>query len=123
MDKHTESVNVASANKLDYQVVFEKIEIANYGIERLKNAVFKQYAILVDAAVSNHLTDQSKIEKIMDGLLDYGDEERFCDLYGKLCRHVYYTYPQMVGRYAALFRAQFAEGDGAWEDGGAGRCT
>ena len=43
----------------------------------------------------------------MDGLSDFGDYGEFLELYKKFCRHVYYTYPETVGKHAALFRALF----------------
>ena len=75
----------------------------------LKKAVFQQYSILVDAVINTSITDQREVERIMDGLLHFGDEVKFLDIYRKLCRHVYCTYPQMVSEHAALFRAQFME--------------
>ena len=52
---------------------------------------------------------EKEIERIMDGLLDFGDDEKFLALYKKLCRHVYTFYPQMVGKHIAIFRMQFEE--------------
>ena len=48
-------------------------------------------------------------EAIMDGFLDFCDDEKFLALYKKLCRHVYYQYPQLVGEHVNLFRLQFEE--------------
>ena len=45
----------------------------------------------------------------MDGLLVFCDDEKFLALYKKLCRHVYYQYPQLVGEHVNLFRLQFEE--------------
>ncbi|MBQ7960192.1 MAG: hypothetical protein IJ285_03140 [Clostridia bacterium] len=45
----------------------------------------------------------------MDGLLDFCDDECFLQLYKRLCRYVYDTFPQMVGEHINLFRMQFEE--------------
>lgn len=50
-----------------------------------------------------------EIERIMDGLVDFGDNPRLLELYKTLCRHVYYKYPALVGEHTALFRLQFEE--------------
>ena len=92
----------------DYQEVFGKLRSAIEGIESLKKAAHKQYSILVDAVINNQITDQKEIERIMDGLVDFGDDVEFLTIYQKLCRHVYYTYPEMVGEHAWLWRAQFS---------------
>ena len=91
----------------DYQEVFGKLEAAIEGIESRKKAAYKQYSILVDAVINNQITDQKEIERIMDGLTDFGDYPEFLEIYRKLCRHVYYTYPEMVGEHVNLLRALF----------------
>ena len=47
----------------------------------------------------------------MDGLSDFGDYPEFLELYRKLCRHVYYHFPSMVGEHVAWFRALFMTND------------
>jgi len=53
--------------------------------------------------------EEREIERIMDGLVDFGDNPRLLELYKTLCRHVYYKYPALVGEHTALFRLQFEE--------------
>lgn len=57
-----------------------------------------------------------KIERIMDGLLDFADDELFLVLYKKLCRHVYNSYPRMVSEHIALFRMQLEDGENDHEN-------
>ena len=45
----------------------------------------------------------------MDGLMDFGDDQRFLALYKALCRHVYDKHPTLVREHIALFRTQFEE--------------
>ena len=86
-------------------------------ITGLRNAAFQRYSYLVDAVVSDQIADAKRVEQIMDGLLDFCDEERFIEIYRKLCRHVYYHYPELVGEHVALFRALFETADDAANDG------
>lgn len=40
----------------------------------------------------------------MDGLLDFGDDLRFLEIYKRLCRYIFYKHPQMVGEHIYLWR-------------------
>ena len=77
----------------------------------LRDIAYKHYATLVADVIADQITDIKAIEKIMDGLCDFGDEKRFLDLYRSLCRHVYYRYPEIVGEHVALFRMQWMTKD------------
>ena len=100
----------------DYQSAFQKIASAVEGIEALRRTAFRQYSLLVEAVINNQLTGQQEIQRIMDGLSDFGDQEEFLELSKKLYRHIYYAYPEMVGKYAALFRAMFMNNAASGEE-------
>ena len=100
----------------DYQSAFQKIASAVEGIEALRRTAFRQYSLLVEAVINNQITDQQEIQQIIDGLSDFGDQEEFLELSKKLYRHIYYTYPEMVGKYAALFRAMFMNNASSGEE-------
>ena len=80
-------------------------------LRMLQDRAFNQYSSLVGQVISGQITDKQDIEKIMDGILDFCDEDRFINIYRQLCRHIYYQYPQLVGEHIALFRAQFETND------------
>lgn len=70
----------------------------------------------MDEVLAGQITEESQIEHILDGILDFGDDLRFLELSKKLCRHIYYQYPQLVGNFVSMYRALFVEGgndDGA----------
>ena len=100
----------------DYQSAFQKIASAVEGIEALRRTAFRQYSLLVEAVINNQITDQQEIQQIIDGLSDFGDQEEFLELSKKLYRHIYYVYPEMVGKYAALFRAMFMNNAASGEE-------
>ena len=100
----------------DYQSAFQKIASAVEGIEALRRTAFRQYTLLVEAVINNQITDQQEIQQIIDGLSDFGDQEEFLELSKKLYRHIYYAYPEMVGKYAALFRAMFMNNAASGEE-------
>ncbi len=68
-------------------------------LSALMDTAYVQYSACVDAILRDELTDVVQIEKIMDGLCDFGDDERFLELYKRLCRHIYRRYPQLVGEH------------------------
>ena len=74
-------------------------------ISRLMDAAYQQYSRLVEQVLNGRITEEREIERIMDGLVDFGDDPRLLEL----CRHVYYKYPALVGEHTALFRLQFEE--------------
>ena len=74
---------------------------------KIKASAYRLYSEAVEAILSDRITVPNHIERIMDGLLDFCDEDRFIEIYRKLCRHIYYQYPQMVGEHVAIFRLQF----------------
>lgn len=93
----------------NYESHLKELEKTIQALNRLRDSAFAQYSTLVDSVLRNEITDQRQLERIMDGLLDFCDEERFLQIYKKLCRHIFYRYPQMVGEHVALFRAQFED--------------
>ena len=95
----------------DYSEVMADISAAVQGIETLKKHAYKSYSALVDEILADRLTDEATIERIMDGLSDFGDYPEFLELYRKLCRHAYYHFPSMVGEHVAWFRALFMTND------------
>ncbi len=68
-------------------------------LKALMDIAYEQYASCVNAIIRDELTDIVQIEKVMDGLCDFGDDERFLELYKKLCRHIYRRYPQLVSEH------------------------
>ena len=67
-------------------------------ISRLMDAAYQQYSRLVEQVLNGRITEEREIERIMDGLVDFGDDPRLLELYKTLW-----------GEHAALFRLQFEE--------------
>ena len=69
-------------------------------ISRLMDAAYQQYSRLVEQVLNGRITEEREIERIMDGLVDFGDDPRLLELYKT---------PALVGEHTALFRLQFEE--------------
>ena len=101
----------------NYDLLLEEIKGTVGKISDLYDLAYTQYASIVDEVLAGRLTDEKQIEQILDGILDFGDDLRFLELSKKLCRHIYYQYPQLVGDYVHMFRATFMEKEDADGDG------
>ena len=77
--------------------------------EDLKSALYQQYSRTVDLVIAGEITEKAEIEKVLDSLLDFGDDERFFVLFRKLCRHVYTQHPDTAVEYVNIFRMLFGE--------------
>ena len=94
-----------------YDVLLEQVRDTVSAIQQLTDTAFEQYSTLTDAVAAGEIREQQEIERIMDGLIVFGDDGRFLEIYKKLCCHVYYKYPDIVGEHVALWRLQFEEAD------------
>lgn len=99
-----------------FDQTMKEIRDAVESISSLRNSAYSHYRDLVDLVLKDKITDERWIEEIMDGLLDFCDEQRFFELYRSLCRHIYYRYPQLVGEHVSLFRAQFESASDSEDD-------
>ena len=93
----------------DPHVVWDELHALLVRLEDQKKQIYVHYQNLVAATLEKKITSEREIEALMDGLLVFCDDEKFLALYKKLCRHVYYQYPQLVGEHVNLFRLQFEE--------------
>ncbi len=93
----------------NYHNVLGELNLMLSGFQEQKHQIYQHYQKLVNAVLAGYISSEHDIESIMDGLLDFGDDEQFLELYKTLCRHVYYHYPQLVGEHVNLFRLQFEE--------------
>ena len=77
--------------------------------EEQKEQIYLHYQQLINSVLTGQIISEREIERLMDGLLDFCDDEKFLALYKDLCRHVYNQYPQLVGEHINLFRLLFEE--------------
>ncbi len=89
--------------------LIEDVEVIVRKIKELHDLAYVQYSQLVDSVLAGSLTDERQIEHILDGIIDFGDDLRFLELSKKLCRHIYYQNPQLVGNFVNMYRMMFEE--------------
>ena len=78
--------------------ILNDISVLIAQFEEEKKMIYSHYIQAVAKVVAGRITAEKEIERIMDGLLDFGDDEKFLAFY-----------PQMVGKHIAIFRMQFEE--------------
>lgn len=89
--------------------IIKDVEVIVNKIKKLHDLAYAQYSQLVEAVLAGSITDEKQIEHILDGIIDFGDDLRFLKLSKKLCRHIYYQYPQLVGNFVNMYRMIFEE--------------
>ena len=60
------------------------IKYALEEVLKLQDTAFSQYTALVGQVLENQIIEERQLEQIMDGLLDFCDEDRFVALYRTL---------------------------------------
>ena len=93
----------------NYEKFIAEIDEVVKRIKELYDLAYTQYAHAVDEVISGRLTNEKQIEHILVGIIDFGDDLRFLELSKRLCRHIYYEYPQLVGSFVHMYRALFEE--------------
>ena len=91
----------------DYREAFEAIKETIRTYNQIKEQALEQYTALVDSAIAGCITNEQDLEHLMDGLLDFGDDLRFLEVYRRLCCHIFDKHPEMVKEHTALWKAQF----------------
>ena len=89
-------------NEQEKQVLSE-IEATVSRMKNLQDLAYTQYAQAVGAILDGRIVSETAVERILNGIIDLGDDIRFLDLTKKLRRHILDRYPQLVGGYMNMF--------------------
>ena len=91
----------------DYSAMLESMLGTVESLNQLRNQAYRHYSSLISLILRNEISSEHQLERIMDGLLDFCDEQRFLKLYKELCRHIFDRYPQLVGEHISIYRSLF----------------
>lgn len=81
------------------------------GRDELARQAERQYAIEVDNILLTQSRDAHRIEKLLDGILDFCFDPAMLVLYKKLCRHYYGIDPVATASYVYAYRDMWEDGD------------
>ena len=89
--------------------LFAQIEESVTQFEGAKTQVYELCKQAVGEVLAGRLTDEAQIDRLLDRVIDFGDDARFRELSKQLCRYIYYHYPKLIGGFPSMFRALFEE--------------
>ena len=69
----------------------------------------KQYSLEVDAILKAQSRDASRIERCLDGMLDFCFDDEVLALYKKLCRYYFEMCPEAAVYYIHAYREMWDE--------------
>jgi hypothetical protein len=69
----------------------------------------KQYSLEVDAILQAQSRDTSRIERCLDGMLDFCFDDKVLALYKKLCRYYFDINPKATVFYVNAYREMWDE--------------
>ena len=78
-------------------------------LQAVRDFAYAQYSEEVKCLLADTSPTQKQAEHLMDGLLDFCDEERFLKLLKEVCRYLLPLYPSTVQEYIQLYRTQYEE--------------
>lgn len=87
----------------NHEQLFEDIKEIADRISGLYDLAYVQYVLAVEEVLAGKLTEEKEIEQILDGIINFSDDIRFLELSKKLCRHIYFQYPQLLGDYVNIY--------------------
>ncbi|RJQ28684.1 hypothetical protein C4565_03415 [Candidatus Parcubacteria bacterium] len=74
------------------------------GMQTLAREGVRQYSVEVEAILKTQSRDSGRIERCLDGMLDFCFYDAMLVLYKKLCRHFYEIDPVTTAFYVNAYR-------------------
>ncbi|MBA4067432.1 MAG: hypothetical protein C0501_27730 [Isosphaera sp.] len=88
-------------------------------IGELHERALAEYAPLVSHILASRSRDACRIERTLDGLLDFCGNGTVLELYRRLCRHYHGIDPAAAANYVNAYRTMYGrEGDPSSDGGG-----
>jgi hypothetical protein len=72
--------------------------------KQLARQAERQYAREVEDILLTKCLDPRRIERLLDGMLDFGFDSSMVNLYKKLCRYYYQIDPEATVSYVNIYR-------------------
>ncbi|GHU06124.1 hypothetical protein FACS1894158_11620 [Betaproteobacteria bacterium] len=89
---------------------FEEIGDLIYQVKTSIRMSLPEHTREVDAIIRNRVTDENRIERLLDTLIDLaGMDEAHLVLFKRLCRYYLPLNPRAVGDYVGIYRELYDE--------------
>lgn len=79
-------------------------KLAGRTAQKLAREAVRQYSDEVDAILKARIRDSRRIERCLDGMLDFCFDTSVLELYKKLCRYYYAIDPEATASYVLAYR-------------------
>ena len=79
------------------------------GVQKLAQQAVQQYSAEVEAILKAQIRDSMRIERCLDGMLDFCFDDGMLSLYKKLCRYYYGIDPAATVSYVNAYREMWDE--------------
>ncbi len=77
--------------------------------QRLPREAERQYSLEVEAILATQSHDSMRIERCLDGMLDFCFDDEVLVLYKKLCRYYFAISPEATASYVHAYREMWDE--------------
>lgn len=81
-------------------------------VEEIKQAydfAYENYSVSTNLICSNSNASEEEIERFLDLLLGYCEDDRILDLYKKVCRTFYYKYPELIEDHILMYKDMYEQ--------------
>lgn len=79
------------------------------GAQKLARVAVQQYSAEVEAILKAQSRDSRRIERCLDGMLDFCFDDEVLVLYKKLCRHYFDIDPEATVSYVHIYQEMWDE--------------
>jgi hypothetical protein len=79
------------------------------GAQKLARVAVQQYSAEVEAILREQSRDSRRIERCLDGMLDFCFDDEILVLFKKLCRHYFEIDPEATVSYVQVYREMWDE--------------
>ena len=87
------------------------------GAQGLAQVAVRQYSAEVEAIMKGQSRDSSRVERCLDGMLDFCFDHEMLTLYKKLCRYYFDIDPEATASYVHGYREMWDEkGPDSWDE-------
>lgn len=82
-------------------------------VEKLAHQAVQQYSDEVEAILNMQSSDSKRIERCLEGMLDFCFDSKMLALHKKLCRYYFEIDPESTASYVNAYRDMWDEQEGA----------
>ena len=79
------------------------------GAQRLARQAYAEYSSEVDSVINEQSSDPKRIERLLDGILDFCFDPEMLHLYKKLCRYYFAIDPEATVSYVNFYRDMWGD--------------